>query len=40
VQLYRVWERGASTDPRYAGFEKLARAILSWTAETLHDPPL
>ncbi|MCW2620543.1 MAG: hypothetical protein JWL64_145, partial [Frankiales bacterium] len=40
VQLARVWERGGSQDPRYAGFEAIALAILTWTADTLHDPPL
>lgn len=40
MQLFRVWERGGSSDPRCAGFDALARTILSWTADTLHDPPL
>jgi aminoglycoside phosphotransferase (APT) family kinase protein len=40
VQLYRQWERGTVTDPKYAAFEKIALAMLEWTADTLSDPPV
>ena len=37
-QLYRLYERGDLTDPRYAGFPALARSVLAWTADSLDDP--
>jgi aminoglycoside phosphotransferase (APT) family kinase protein len=40
VQLYRQYERGTVTNPRYATFDKTAHAVLDWTADTLDSPPL
>jgi aminoglycoside phosphotransferase (APT) family kinase protein len=38
MQLYRLYQRGALSDPRYATFEALALAVLDWTAQTRHQP--
>jgi aminoglycoside phosphotransferase (APT) family kinase protein len=40
AQLFGLWQRGASTDPRAGGFDRIARGLLAWTAATLDAPPL
>jgi aminoglycoside phosphotransferase (APT) family kinase protein len=40
LQLYNIHLRGASNNPRAAGFDGIARALLAWVAGTLDAPPL
>jgi aminoglycoside phosphotransferase (APT) family kinase protein len=39
-QLYRLFRSGGLTDPKYARLPAIALDILSWTADTLDNPPL
>jgi aminoglycoside phosphotransferase (APT) family kinase protein len=38
MQLYRLWQRGQLTGPRYAGFASLADAILAQALDRFGDP--